>query len=70
MMAVLIFEVYLKDTDIDHDRKIFLKMEVGEELPAIIKTENIPRLSGTIRTQKQTNLLVSDSHNQFFNEDC
>ena len=67
MMVVLIFEVYLKATDTDDWRKISVEMEAGG---AVMEIENIPRVSGRIRTQKQTNLLVSHSHNRYFNGDC
>lgn len=62
--------MYLNATDIDDGRKISIKMEVGGELPVVTEVETVTRLTGRIREQKQTNLLVSHSHNQFFNRDC
>lgn len=70
MMTVLIFGVYLKSIDIKKWRKIPVKMEAGGELLAVTEIENIPRVSGRTRPQKQTNLFKSHHHNQTFSGDC
>lgn len=64
-MTVLILQVYLKATDIDDGKKISIKMEVGGELLVVTEVETIPRLTGKIRAQKQTNLLVTFSQPTF-----